>query len=169
MQAWEFGAKTDWELAGFMRLNGALFLNDYTDKQIGTQVVNDDGILQPRVVNAAAAEVWGVEIEALWQPEFLEGLLLSVNYTYLRAEFVDFIDLTRSSIRSAYAGQCNLIGLDDSGNQVPFQSVDSSRRFCALNFNGNKLERTPEHAAVFNVQYTAPFMAPGVGSLLLLN
>ncbi|MGI9343233.1 MAG: TonB-dependent receptor [Gammaproteobacteria bacterium] len=162
VQAWEVGAKTDWEIAGFLRLNGALFLNDYTDKQIGTQIVNELGISQPRVVNAAGAEVWGLELEAAWQPEFLEGLVLSANYTFLDATYSDFVDRTRSVVRSAYAGQCPIIGFDESGNQIDPALANPARRFCALNLTGNKLERTPENAFVGNIQYTAPFMNSAV-------
>ncbi|MGI9343231.1 MAG: TonB-dependent receptor domain-containing protein, partial [Gammaproteobacteria bacterium] len=159
VQAWEVGAKTDWEVAGFLRLNGALFLNDYTDKQIGTQVVDDQGVLQPRVVNAAAAEVWGVELEATWQPEFLEGLVLAANYTYLDPTYVSFIDLTRSLIRAAYSGSCPLVAFDDAGNSVDPSSVPAARRFCAIDQSGKQLERTPQNAFVGNFQYTAPFLS----------
>ena len=63
MQAWELGWKTDWEVGGFLRFNGALFLNDYTDKQVGTQIIRPGGFLSPRVINIDAAEVWGLELE----------------------------------------------------------------------------------------------------------
>ncbi|MFQ5635472.1 MAG: TonB-dependent receptor [Gammaproteobacteria bacterium] len=157
VQAWEFGAKTDWELAGFLRVNGSLFFNDYTDKQVGTQVVNDQGVLQPRVVNAAAAEAWGLELEAAWQPEFFEGLLLSANYTYLDATYVSFIDKTRSLIRGAFAGSCDVVSFDINNLPVSPSSSAAVATFCALDLSGNKLERTPENAFVGNIQYTAEF------------
>jgi len=151
VQAWEVGAKTDWEVAGFLRVNGSLFLNDYTDKQVGTQVIDSAGQLAPRVVNAAGAEIWGVEFEALWQPEFLTGLLLSASYTYLDATYGEFVDNTRSLLRAALAGQCDIVS-------IPPESTAIENRFCALNLSGNQLERTPENAFVGNFQYTAPFM-----------
>ena len=159
VEAWEVGAKTDWELGGFLRLNGALFFNDYTDKQIGTQIVNAQGVSQPRIINASGAEIWGVELEATWQPAALEGLILSLNYTYLDATFSDFRDRTRSAVRAAYAGNCTLVGVDTNDNDVPPLTVPATQRFCELNLTGNKLERTPENALVGNVQYTAPFMS----------
>jgi len=158
VEAWELGAKTDWEVAGYLRLNGSLFLNDYTDKQVGTQIVNEQGISQPRVVNAAGAQVWGVELEATWQPKFVEGLVLNASYTWLDATYTDFTDFTRSVVRGAYAGQCDLVGFDTSNNLVPAEGVPPTQRFCALNLSGNRLERTPENAFVGAVQYTAPFM-----------
>lgn len=155
VQAWELGWKTDWEVGGFLRFNGALFFNDYTDKQIGTQIVsplNDQ--LQPRVINIGGAEVWGLELEAIWQPEFLEGLVLSANYTYLDATFTDFKDTTRSMVRAAQAGECNIVTKDGQ----PWQSVEPAFRFCEIDLTGNRLERTPENAFVGNFQYTAQFM-----------
>jgi outer membrane receptor protein involved in Fe transport len=154
VQAWEFGWKTDWELGGFLRFNGALFLNDYTDKQVGTQIVAPDGNLQPRVINAAGAEVWGLELEAIWQPELLEGLVLSASYTYLDAKYTDFNDDTRSMVRAAQNGQCEIV----TKTGVPWQSVEPSFRFCQLDLTGKQLERTPENAFVGNFQYTAQFM-----------
>jgi outer membrane receptor protein involved in Fe transport len=160
VQAWEFGTKTDWEFLGFMRVNGSLFLNDYTDKQVGTQIVTPDGQLEARVVNAASAEVWGLELEAIWQADFLPGLLLSASYTYLDPVYNEFEDVTRSFVRAANTGQCPLISLDDEGNrtnQDPL-TVPPFQRYCALDLSGKQLERTPKNAFNANLQYTAPFM-----------
>ena len=170
VQAWELGAKTDWEFLGFLRLNGALFLNDYTDKQVGTQVLQNDQ-LQPRVVNAASAEVWGVEVEAIWQPEFLSGFAIGMSYTYLDATFNDFTDLTRSVFRAAYAGECNLVTKTENGTAPPEldPTADVSKNFCELNFAGNQLERTPEHAFITNLGYTAAFMSTDVDWFVELN
>ncbi|MBT8443750.1 MAG: TonB-dependent receptor, partial [Gammaproteobacteria bacterium] len=110
VDTWEVGAKTDWAVAGFLRLNGSLFLNDYTDKQVNTQLVDDNGIVKPIVINASGAEVWGIELEALWQPGLVDGLTLSASYTYLDAKYSDFLDTTRSLARAAYNGQCDLVG-----------------------------------------------------------
>ncbi len=50
---------------GKMRFNADIFLQDFTDKQTATQVVNPStGILQSKTTNAAKAEVKGVEIDA---------------------------------------------------------------------------------------------------------
>jgi outer membrane receptor protein involved in Fe transport len=159
VDAWEVGAKTDWAFAGFLRLNGSLFLNDYTDKQVNTQLVDENGIVKPVVVNASGAEVWGLEVEAIWQPQVLDGLTLSAGYTYLDAVYTDFLDTTRSLARAAYNDQCELVGFDASGNRVSPLSVPPAQRFCNIDLVGKQLERTPQNAFIANVQYTAPFMA----------
>ncbi len=179
--AWEIGMKSDWELAGFLRFNGSVFLNDYTDKQVGTQIVQDQSgvpALQPRIVNAAGAQVWGTELEAVWQPSFAEGLVLSANYTYLHAEFTDYDDDTRSLVRAALNGQCNLIYKDTDDNVVaslptgfdPFNPAASDlTSFCRINQKGKRLERTPKHAFVSTAQYTAPLLETGVDYFVELS
>jgi len=161
VDAWELGAKTSWEAAGFLQFNTALFLNDYTDKQIGTQIIKDnpDGStrLQPRIVNAAAAEVWGLELELVWQPSFADGLIMSGSYTYLDPTFVDFIDDTRSLIRSAMHGSCDLVYVDnETEKDVPPGTGGTAK--CRLDLSGNNLERVPENAFIGNLQYTHQFM-----------
>lgn len=180
-EAWEIGWKTAWEAAGFLQVNGAFFFNDYTDKQIGTQVVREQGgqlSLQPVVVNAAAAEVWGAEVEFLWQPKWVEGLNITLAYTFLNAEFVDFKDDTRSLLRSAEVGNCEVVWKDSNDNLVdpnslfalPSDDTDNlpagtptldAQQFCRLDLSGNKLERSPENAFVFNLNYTAQFGSTG--------
>jgi outer membrane receptor protein involved in Fe transport len=182
MEAWEIGAKTQWETAGFVQFNGSFFFNDYTDKQIGTQVVRPGFggalVTQPRVVNAAGAEVYGLELEASWAPKWVEGLNVSLSYTYLDATFTDFVDRTRSTQRTAAAGSCDIAYLGANDQPVdpdtlyvlPSANTDNlpagadtfdATAFCGLDLTGNQLERSPEHAAVFTLNYTAAFAGTG--------
>jgi iron complex outermembrane receptor protein len=163
MDAWEIGTKTSWEVAGYLQLNGALFFNDYTDKQIGTQklVEDSDGVLtlSPRTVNASAAEVWGLELDATWQPGFLDGLTLSAAYTYLDAKYTDYVDNTRSLVRAAKAGNCTVTYIDEDDNVVP-PSVDAEP-FCRVDLSGKNLEGSAENSFVGNLQLTRPFLQTG--------
>ena len=116
MDTYEIGTKTSWEAAGYLQLNGALFFLDYTDKQVGTQILVPDGVggfrSNPRVINASSAEVWGLELEAVWQPSFVEGLTLQAAYTYLDTQYTDFVDETTTFVRSARAGNCPVVWKD---------------------------------------------------------
>jgi iron complex outermembrane receptor protein len=147
LEAWELGNKVSFEAAGFMQLNTALFFQDYTDKQIGTQVLVE-GQLQARIVNAAAAEVWGFEADWIWQPSFLEGLSVNLAYTYLNAEFVDFVQGSTSAQRAAGVGNC-----PDATAADIADGIDPNA--CAFDFSGNQMDRTPEHAAVGVFDYAA--------------
>ncbi len=67
LQAWEAGFKSMW-LGGSLRLNGAVFFNDYSDIQLNFTVCPASIVpapcLQPR--NAGDAEVLGWELETEW-------------------------------------------------------------------------------------------------------
>ena len=146
LEAWEIGTKASWDLAGFLRTNGSFFFQDYTDKQVSTQIVDGTGQLAPRILNAGGAEVWGAELEVTWQPWFSEGLTLFVAYTYLDAEYTKFDLQSASLLRTAQAGACDV--------DVVFEGTPNEFLTCNYDFAGNKLERTPENAVVFQATYT---------------
>jgi iron complex outermembrane receptor protein len=167
MDAWELGTKTNWQAAGDLLLNGAFFFQDYTDKQIGTQVLVEispgEFVSQARVINAAAAEVWGVEFEALWQPSFLEGLSFSFAYTWLDPEYTDFIDETVAAERAAAVGECPVVYTGGQGPN-PDDKTDpaNGEPKCALNLTGHQLERTPENAFVTQLRLQRPLFSTGI-------
>ena len=182
MDTYEIGTKTAWEIAGYMQLNAALFYLDYTDKQVGTQILVPDGQggfrSNPRVVNASSAEVWGLELEAIWQPSFVEGLTLSGAYTYIDSQYDDFIDETTTFIRTAQdAGGCPVIWKDENDVTVATGTANPNPDLenplfapkCALDLSGNQLERTPEHAFVGSVNLTRPLGNAGLEWFADLN
>ena len=171
LKAYELGLKTQFEAAGFWQLNTSLFLQDYTAKQVSIQVLDAAGIAQPRVVNASGAEVWGLEFEAIWQPEFMEGLLLSLSGTLLDASYTDWTDDTRNLVRAADFGSCPLVykytgrsGVEQVETDPADITIEDTNKlqngsyandgidandpqptaFCRLDYAGNELERTPE-------------------------
>jgi outer membrane receptor protein involved in Fe transport len=173
MDYWELGAKTSWEAAGFLTVNGAFFFQDYTDKQIGTQILVPlpDGGFQsnPRVINASEAEVWGLELEAVWAPNILEGLLFTFAYTRLDAEYSDFIDETTTFVRAAVVGECPVVWKDSNNQTVATGTTNPNSDplnptflpKCSLNLSGNQLEQAPKNAFVGQFNLTRPFFAAG--------
>lgn len=86
MWTYEIGFKSEW-FERRLRLNGAIFYNDYTDLQFSLST-SDAGGLQVIVVgNAAAAEVKGVELEAVAVP--VERLKINASMGYLDAEYTE--------------------------------------------------------------------------------
>ncbi len=146
--AYEIGSKNSFEALGYLQVNFSGFFQDYTDKQIGTQVLVD-GVLSPRIINAGGAEVWGIELDAVWQPSFLEGLTLTGAYTWLDAEYTKYFFESASLQRSAQVGECNVVTVAAG---TPDESLT-----CRYDFAGNKLERTPEHAVVLTGNFTRQF------------
>lgn len=82
VDSYEIGTKNVF-LEGSLIVNGALFMYDYSDLQT-TRIANNNSIN-----DNIDAEIWGTEIEVYWNPEFLSGLALDAQYSYLSAEVAD--------------------------------------------------------------------------------
>jgi outer membrane receptor protein involved in Fe transport len=162
LKAYELGIKTGFEAGGFWRVNTSVFLNDYTDKQVGVQFVDQNGIAAPKVVNASGAQVWGFEFETLWQPNFMEGLTLSLSGTILDAEYTNFIDDTTNLVKAAVAGSCPPVyKLGNQESTDPNSALARDPRagkFCRLDYTGNNLERTPEQSYAASMSIQRPFL-----------
>ena len=143
MWAYELGAKTSWAGDyGGLTLNGSLFYQDYTDKQITVRTVIG-GFLVARTSNASAASVGGLELEARWATP-VEGLSVAAAYTYLDTEYDDFKDVTTDERRIAVAGGC--VEVVDLAGQLN----------CVVDLSGNEMELAPDHAFAGTVNLTRP-------------
>lgn len=134
-----------------LRFNGAVFFQDYTDKQVLAQALSPDGRPVSRIVNASSAEVWGVEVEGNWRPltEFLGGNWgVSLSYTWLDTVYNAYTDATTSENNIALAGNCGPANVTNE--------VGIVRPACLVDYSGNRLEKAPRHAIVNNVTYTRP-------------
>lgn len=162
LKSWELGVKTNFEGAGFWNVNSSIFFQDYTDKQVGVQIVAENGISQPRVINVDGTQVWGFEFETLWQPSFMEGLTLSLSGTLLDAEYTDFIDDTRNLVRAAVYGDCPVVykrgDVESTDAQDPAFGGAVPTAFCRLDYSGNKLERSPEQSYAASMAIQRPFL-----------
>ncbi len=82
VDAWEVGSKNSF-FDDKLHLNLTGFWYDYTDLQVpkvtGLTVITD---------NAAAATIWGLELEAITQP--FDGMTLAASVGYLNATFDEF-------------------------------------------------------------------------------
>jgi len=161
---YELGAKTAW-FDRTLRLNGAVFFQDFKNKQVSTQIADPvTGVLTPRIVNAGAAEVWGAEIEATWFAT--ENLTFNLGYTWLDTEYTDFQANTTGVGTIAYVGNCTMVPiqtdlngdgdfLDSVPNPLGGPALAETRRACSTDYSGNQLEGAPEHAAVGGVTWRA--------------
>ncbi|MBT8422724.1 MAG: TonB-dependent receptor, partial [Gammaproteobacteria bacterium] len=148
MTTWELGTKSSWELAGSLTANAAIFYNDYTDKQVSTQVLDENGSLQPRVLNASSADVLGVELDMTWLPSAIDGLLIRAAYTWQEGEYNDFFDRSSSAIRAGFLDQCAVVTIDTPGG---------TEERCEFDLSGNALERQARNAFSASFNYTRPF------------
>ena len=135
---YELGAKVD-SFGGRLRTNGAIFFQDFTDKQVTSQVPDESGILKSRVLNADA-EVFGLELDVIWLAT--QHLTLRGAYTYLDTEYTDFKQLTQSAGTIAYTGGCELF------------TTTAGDTTCRVSYDGRELERAPRHALVASASYS---------------
>ncbi|TAK53857.1 MAG: TonB-dependent receptor [Gammaproteobacteria bacterium] len=84
--SYEAGFKSQWA-GDRVRLNAAVFYNDYQDMQLTVVGSTPQGTPDVRVENAGQAEVSGAELELDFSP--LPGLLLSLGVGYLDARFTE--------------------------------------------------------------------------------
>ncbi len=138
LDAYELGYKSD--LAdNRVRLNAALFFQDFKNKQVSTQVTDPDtGVLSPRIVNAGKAEVWGLEIETQWVPT--DNLSLSLSYTWLDTEYTQYTQFTSGAGTIGYVGNCTPVTV-------------AGQLGCNVDYSGNELEDAPENALVGNARW----------------
>jgi iron complex outermembrane receptor protein len=93
---WSYEAGFKTTLANQLRLNGAVFDNEYKDFQARVSGLDVDpitGLPAPvlSVLNAGKLRIRGAELETSWTP--VRGLLLDSQIGYLDAEYKDFDDV----------------------------------------------------------------------------
>lgn len=135
---YELGAKTQW-LDNRLQVNGALFFNDYSNRQVGITIASPlVNFPSAGVANAGAAETKGVELQAIWNP--IDALTLDFAYAYTDAEWTDF---NYTKIRGLTGGTPTRKDVAICGNP----EGDCS---------GAPISGVPEHSASLQANYTAP-------------
>lgn len=101
VEVYEAGFKSTWA-DNRVRLNGAVFFNDYTDLQVNVSQATGTGggnVIGTVTANAAAAEIFGFELEMTAVPTAQS--LIQVGIGYLDAEYVELdasvAELTKDS------------------------------------------------------------------------
>jgi outer membrane receptor protein involved in Fe transport len=148
MWVYELGGKSTW-LDGQLQLNGALYYQDYSKKQVSiTQevpiTVNPLGIVT-RVVNAAKARVKGLEADVLFAPT--DMLTLRASYTYNDGKYKDFKDLSNTiSVISRAAVRGN-------DTCATTQTTNGVTR-CVVDYSGYSLEGASKHSLQMGASLT---------------
>ena len=146
MWAYEIGAKSSW-LENRLQLNGAVYYQDYSKKQVSITFVDPNSqptpnLLNSRVVNAAKADVKGFEVEVLAAPT--DYLSLNASYTYNDGKYGEFTDIQNGVAAISRAAlvrpnPCTIV-------QVLVGTALQNR--CQLSYAGNRLEGSPKHSLV---------------------
>jgi outer membrane receptor protein involved in Fe transport len=147
LTALEVGIKSSW-LERRLILNGALFYQEYDDKQVPVQSLIGANYAT-NIANAGQAEVLGLELETIWL--ITDNVRLQVGYSYLDGEFTDLIYTTNSANSIARAGNC---------------TPDPVENVCEIDLSNNTLEDVPEHSVVAMIGYYPPLGSAGFSGLL---
>jgi outer membrane receptor protein involved in Fe transport len=130
-------------------INGAAFLQDFTDKQVSTQLIIGT-TLGNRITNAGGGELQGLELSGQWR--VTDTLTAGFGVThFLKYEFTDYTTLTSGPAEIARVGNCTPVTtLITSG------TTNSAQTTCSVDRAGKKFEDTPETAAALNLSYRKP-------------
>jgi len=144
LTAYELGAKTVW-LDSTLRANGALFYNEYKDRQVGITVfdpLNPAMFPASGVSNAGEAKTQGLEVELQWLAT--DRLTFGLGYAYTDTEWTDF---DFREIRES--------GLPTAKDQAICGNVNGD---CS----GAQIAGIPEHALTFLADYVQPLGDTGL-------
>ena len=144
MTVYELGWKTTW-LDNQLRFNGALFYQDFSDKQLTSQYLPPSGILSTRPENASAARILGLEIDTT--TVLTDNLTMRWGYTWLSAEYDEYNKISASLNDVARGGLCELTTL---GGETT----------CLIDLTGNEIEDIPRHQLFAGISWRSP-MANG--------
>ena len=142
MTLWEIGGKTSW-LDNRVTVNGALFYQDFQDKQLSTQQ-QFGTLVVPVPVNASSAEVYGLELDVSAQAT--EYLYLSASYAWLDTEYNKFKVVDSGVGNIAQAGNCTVVTVGTSTTPR-----------CEIDLSGNELEYAAPHTLVGTANYRRPW------------
>ena len=174
---YEGGFKSNYN-DGKALLNGTLYYTDFSDKQASTQIVLPNGILGTRIVNAASARVWGVDLESAYQVS--DALNLNVGYSWADAKYKNFVVRTGGANPIVRSQSCTPVvtyeeyvqtrgapvgtGPAVAGSQrvvvnptttIILATTRIAARTCDVDKSGHKLEFAPTHSLQFNALYKA--------------
>ncbi|MEM1156199.1 MAG: TonB-dependent receptor [Pseudomonadota bacterium] len=131
-----------------LRLGAAVYYYEYDDLQVSRTVSLPGGTAtELRTVNAATAEVSGIEVDVTYAPAAIEGLTLFAAVNYNQGEFKDFQNAP------CYGGQTIDLGCDRNFEQGANQGFGG---FTAQDLSGEDLSRSPEWTGSLGFDYERP-------------
>lgn len=143
--AYELGVKSDL-LEGRLRLNAAVFLNEFEDLQ--SSATRQGAVRTENITtNIAEAETAGLEVEMTWLPT--DRLQIGLNLAYLDAEFTDFCDDVDGPSVDPFPSDC--------GGPITPVTVDGATQFLVAEDQTDlDLANAPEYSGSLLVDYDIP-------------
>ena len=162
----ELGSKNEF-YGRRVRLNTALFFNQYTDQQVPVNV-QIGALPQTGTINIGESETYGVELALDWRA--LDNLDLGLRYTYTNAEFTNYevpgggdpLTWSPGVITDASGTIVRAGGISDRAESQLSGFVPTNNSLAQGNPNnlgvifgatGKKVPRVPEHQVVLTGRY----------------
>lgn len=120
--------------------NLAGYYYEYDDMQVGANDATPEGLVVIRTLNAASAEVYGIDVDATWLPAAVDGLTLHGALNYNRARYKDFANA------QCWGGQTII----DGCNRV---FDETTGLFSGQDLSGKELVRAPEWTGTLGADY----------------
>ncbi len=151
VKVYELGAK--WASADRkLFVDGALFKQDFTDKQVSSQVIIGT-TLGNRITNAGGAEAQGMELATQWRATDRLTLGAGVAH-FFKYEFTNYTTITTGAAEIARVGNCTpVVTLNATGTGATVA--------CQISRNGNKMEDVAETAISLNAGWRQPIGGNG--------
>lgn len=147
VEGFEGGVKTV-VLDNTLALNASAYYYEYDDLQVGANESTPTGFLI-RTLNAASAEIYGMDFDLTWAPRGVEGLEVFGVVNYNHAEYDKFPNA------NCWGGQTGLNGCDQLFDPV-------TGTYNAQDLSGGDLLRAPEWTAAFGFTYEMPVARGGM-------
>jgi iron complex outermembrane receptor protein len=135
------------------QLNGSAFYNDFQDMQLNLSQLNAAGTAAANNFVNVDAEVYGVELEAMWRP--IRNLDLSASYGYLHSEITS---------GCCFYDPADPGALDPNATPSGGFVVSNGTRLVFQTLEGSRIYQSPKHKFAGNANYTFDFEP---GSLIL--
>lgn len=149
----ELGAKNTF-LNGDLVFNTALYFNRLTDLQFTESVVQSDSTADTVITNNGEADIWGVELQASYYPERIDGLGFEVSFSYNDSKLGDTVTQSDQGILDDI--------FDDGFQNCSIGDADPRPNRCksvATSVGGNRLPRSSKYQFVAGVGYERPISA----------
>lgn len=128
-QGGEVGLKSRW-LERRLIFNATWYLYDYSGLQVGATQPPENGVLVTRTVNAGAARTWGIDSDAAYRPEAINGLQVNAAVEWNHARYTELNNVP------CWASQTIAQGCNQDYNPA-------TGLYNAQNLSGTQMERAP--------------------------
>jgi outer membrane receptor protein involved in Fe transport len=145
VQGGEVGIKTRL-LDHRMAFNVATYYYQYQDLQVGANEVTSTGVVVNRTINAASANIYGVDLDLAYDIPQVDGLSVAAAVNWNHARYDEFPNAPCGN------GQTIAQGCDQILNP-------STGRFTSQDLSGRPLVRAPDWSASFDLSYERPIAA----------